>query len=189
MTDAVATTPTARFTPADVVVKTFAELTPLEIYGILQLRSEVFVVEQDCVFLDMDGTDLYPETLHAFIPGATEPVPFRDSHGEETGLQIKPRAYARLLPAGLVDGPAGHPEGRSIGRVVTDPGLRSAGGGSAVVGRFVEDFGATTLLTLNGQSHLEGFYGSFGFTVSGPEFIEDGIPHLPMRRPAGGPTA
>ncbi|WP_349828936.1 GNAT family N-acetyltransferase [Brevibacterium litoralis] len=175
----------ARVTTAEVVVKSFAELTSTELYGILQLRSEVFVVEQDCVFLDLDGVDLYPGTLHAFVPGAAGPQPFRDSHGEQTGLAVKPLAYARLLPHGLVDGPAGHPAGRSIGRVVSDGAARGTGAGRAVVGRFVEDFGADTLLTLNGQSYLERFYSSFGFAVSGPEFLEDGIEHLPMRRRPG----
>ena len=174
-----------RSTPADAVVKHFSELTSEELYGILQLRSEVFVVEQECLFLDLDGIDMYPDTLHAFIPHAGAPTPFRDSHGEQTGLSVKPAAYARLLPHGLIDGPAGHPDGRSIGRVVSDSAVRSTGAGRAVVGRLVEEFDGT-LLTLNAQSYLEDFYGAFGFVRSGEDFMEDGILHIPMRRSAGG---
>ncbi|MEV0983276.1 MULTISPECIES: GNAT family N-acetyltransferase [unclassified Brevibacterium] len=183
MPEPVAESAVRRAAPADAVVKHFSELTSEELYGILQLRSEVFVVEQDCVFLDLDGVDLYPDTLHAFIPHAGAPTPFRDSHGEQTGLSVMPAAYARLLPHGLVDGPAGHPDGRSIGRVVTDPAARSTGAGRAVVGRLVEDF-AGSLLTLNAQSYLERFYAGFGFERSGEDFLEDGIVHIPMRRAA-----
>lgn len=178
-----------RFAASDVTIAPFAQLSPEDLYGLLQLRSEVFVVEQECLFLDLDGVDLYPETLHAILPasvlGRTGPVPFRDSHGEQTGLSLKPAGYARLLPRGLIDGPAGHPEDRSIGRVVADPEVRAGGIGSALVGALVEQFGPETMLTLNGQAHLRGFYEKFGFAVSGDEFLEDGIPHLPMRRPAG----
>ncbi len=54
---------------SDLVLKRFAELTTTELYGLLQLRSQVFVVEQDCVFLDLDGVDTLEGTLHAFYPG------------------------------------------------------------------------------------------------------------------------
>ncbi len=170
-------------TPDDVTLSSFSQLSSLAVYGLLQLRSEVFVVEQECIFLDLDGVDLYPDTLHALLPNPhREPAPSRDSHGNETGLSVKPAGYARLLPRGLVDGPAGHPEGRSIGRVVTDPEVRASGLGSALVAALVNHCGESELLTLNGQAHLRGFYERFGFEVSGPEFIEDGIAHLPMRR-------
>ncbi|MCQ9366973.1 GNAT family N-acetyltransferase [Brevibacterium sp. 50QC2O2] len=171
------------------ITRAFPELTGTELYGLLQLRSQVFVVEQDCVFLDLDGVDMLPDTIHAFIPapafGLPEVRPMVDSHGAPAGLCAMPAAYARVLPAGFIDGPAGEPASRSIGRVVTDPGIRGKRLGSTLMRSLVARFGPETVLTLNGQSHLRGFYETFGFTVSGDEFIEDGIPHLPMRRPRG----
>jgi ElaA protein len=167
--------------PHQVELRSFQDLTAQELYGILQLRAEVFVVEQNCSYLDLDGADLYPETVHAVVPGAAAPVPYRDSHGGETGLAVKPRGYARLLPYGLVDGPAGDPEGRSIGRVVCDPRERMSGTASALIFRLIAQYG-DGLLTLNAQAHLRNFYGRFGFQQCGDPFIEDGIPHLPMRR-------
>ncbi|GAA4285322.1 GNAT family N-acetyltransferase [Brevibacterium daeguense] len=170
--------------PNQVELKAFEHLTAQELYGILQLRAEVFVVEQNCSYLDLDGVDLYPETVHAVVHGAGSPAPYHDSHGGETGLTVKPRGYARVLPYGLIDGPAGDPEGRSIGRVVCDRRERSTGIASALISRLVDEFG-DGLLTLNAQAHLRDFYGRFGFRQSGDPFIEDGIPHLPMRRIPG----
>lgn len=174
----------SRFTAADVTLSTFAQLSTVELYGMLQVRSEVFVVEQNCVFLDQDGIDLHPQTVHAVVPSdcGERPVAARDSHGHQTGLRVTPAGCARLLPTGLIDGPAGHPEGRSIGRVVTSPEYRSRGVASALLQALIDHAGHDALLTLNGQAHLRRFYEGFGFAVSGPEFIEDGIPHLPMRR-------
>ena len=174
---------------ADVVLKSFAELNAQELYGILQLRSTVFVVEQDCVYLDTDGIDVLAETIHAFVPRSAVGLPAaqaqKDSHGGDTGVDVMPVAYARLLPSGLVDGPAGRPAARSIGRVVSSPAARATGAGKAVFDRLVADYGPLTDLSLNAQSYAQGFYSRQGFEVSGPEFIEDGIPHVPMYRPRG----
>lgn len=158
-------------------------LSAEELYGILQLRSEVFVVEQDCVYADLDGLDLHPETVHVFVPRS--PRPSRDSHGAETGTAYSPAACARLLPASIPDGPAAVPGARSVGRVISAPDTRGTGMGRALLAAVIAEFGHEPL-TLNAQAHLERFYGDFGFAVSGEEFIEDGIPHLPMHRPVGG---
>lgn len=163
------------------VVKTFDELTLAELYGILQLRSQVFVVEQDCVFLDQDGVDTLPQTLHAFYPDDARTM--QDSHGAEVGRSLAPKAYARMLPPDFPDGPAFEPGARSISRVVTNPHARGQGWGRKLIGELVADH-AHSLLTLNAQSHLEGFYTSFGFSPNGPRFLEDGIEHTPMSRPA-----
>jgi ElaA protein len=134
----------------------FGDLTAHDLYGILRLRSEVFVVEQSCVYLDADGRDTEPETTHLWIERNETPV-----------------AYLRVLDSG---------ESRRIGRVVTHPAAR----GSGLAGRLLQYVLDTTSdpWVLDAQSHLTGWYEHFGFVVSGDEFIEDGIPHVPMRRAA-----
>lgn len=166
----------------ELICKPFAELTTTELYGILQLRSAVFVVEQDCVFLDLDGIDTLPETIHAFFPQPARAS--RDSHGNDTGVSVMPAAYARVLPLGFPDGPAGADDAYSIGRVVTDPEARGTGAGGRLLASLVAQLGDEPLV-MNAQSHLEGFYGRYGFTPSGPRFMEDGIEHTPLRREAG----
>ncbi|MGO2037204.1 MAG: GNAT family N-acetyltransferase [Brevibacterium sp.] len=165
----------------ELIVRTFDELSRDELYGILQLRSQVFVVEQNCVFLDQDGTDTLTGTLHAFFPGESRTM--QDTHGSEVGRSLMPRSYARVLPPGFPDGPASEPGARSIGRVVTDPSARGQGWSGRLIAGLVEAYGAEPL-TLNAQSHLEGFYSRFGFAPNGPRFMEDGIEHTPMSRPA-----
>ncbi|SMX75296.1 ElaA protein [Brevibacterium sp. 239c] len=164
------------------VVKTFEELSGTELYGIMQLRSQVFVVEQDCLFLDQDGVDTLPQTLHAFYPDEVRTI--QDSHGTEVGRSLAPKAYARILPPDLPDGPAFEPGARSISRVVTNPQARGQGWGRRLIGDIVAEHG-DRLLTLNAQTHLEGFYASFGFSPNGPRFLEDGIEHTPMSRRGG----
>lgn len=170
------------------VLTSTSGLTLPELYGILQLRSRVFIVEQECVYLDLDGVDLLPDTLHLLLP-AEGPVlrPAEDSHGGDTGLSAEPQAYARILPDGYEDGPAARPGARSVGRVVTSPDARGRGLGRLLLQETVRLFGQKDL-TLNAQSHLVGYYGGCGFSVSGPEFLEDDIPHVPMHRP-GSPGA
>lgn len=166
----------------ELVVKTFDELRPTELYGILQLRSRVFVVEQECVFLDPDGVDSLPETLHFFYPRPATAM--SDTHGAEHGRDLSPWAYARLLPAEVPDGPAARPGARSISRVATHPDARGQGWGRRLLSDIVHAW-STAALTLNAQSHLEGLYSSLGFAPNGPRFDEDGIEHTPMERQAG----
>lgn len=164
---------------AEPIIRTFAELTPAELYGIMQLRSRIFVVEQECVFLDPDGVDALPETLHVFYPRSAQPM--RDTHGSEFGRDLGPWAYARLLPADVPDGPAARPDARSISRVITHPDARGQGWARRLLSDLVTRWSDHDL-TLNAQSHLEGLYGSFGFRPNGPRFLEDGIEHTPMER-------
>ena len=130
------------------------ELPASALYGILRLRAEVFVVEQDCAYLDPDGRDLEPSTRHLWI--------------EDGGTVV---AALRVLQE--EDGAA------SIGRVVTAPSHRSRG----LAAQLLRTALATTTarpVRINAQSHLARWYGGFGFEVSGEEFVEDGIPHVPM---------
>jgi ElaA protein len=116
----------------------------------------VFVVEQNCAYLDLDGRDLEPGTRHLWVEDAGAPV-----------------AYARVLD----DGDHAH-----IGRVVTAPGHRGHGLAGVVVQEAVAHL-AGREIHLNAQAHLRTWYEGFGFVVAGDEFLDDGIPHLPMLRP------
>lgn len=141
----------------------FDELSVHALYALLQLRSSVFVVEQQCPYLDADGWDPYCEHLVAW-------------QGET------PLACLRLVP------PEVHPSGLpSIGRVCTAPSMRRYGLGRDLMARGIEQVTARypgMACQIGAQAYLRAFYESFGFVVNGDEYDEDGILHFPMRRPA-----
>ena len=138
--------------------KAFDELTPTELYAILQLRSEVFVVEQNCVYLDTDNKD--KDSFHLC--------------GWDNDKLV---AYARILPPGLAFKEA------SIGRVVSSPLYRKTGAGRALMHVAIEktlaQF-AVNEIRIGAQLYLLNFYSSLGFRPSGTEYLEDGIPHIEM---------
>lgn len=140
-------------------VKTFDELNTTELYELLQLRSEIFVVEQDCVYQDLDGKD--QKALHVI--------------GFKKGKIV---AYTRIFKAGDYLNQA------SIGRVVVKEGERNHGYGLVIMKASVkaveEEFGETTI-ALSAQTYLKRFYNSLGFHETGEEYLEDGIPHVMMR--------
>lgn len=142
------------------VHKRWSALSADELYAVLALRAEVFVVEQRCAYLDPDGGDRLAS--HLWIP---------DRDG-------RPLAYARIFPPGVRDDCA------VIGRVVSAPAVRGGGYGRGLVGEAVrrceEEFAGD--IALGAQKYLERFYASFGFARSGDDYLEDGIEHLPMRR-------
>ena len=144
------------------VFKKFDQLTLQELYAILELRSKVFVVEQNCAYQDPDGKD--QSAWHLM--------------GMENDVLI---AYTRILPPGV-----SYPE-PAIGRVVTSPAHRGSGLGRELMKRSIEHcekiFGNTPI-TLGAQRYLENFYHSLGFFPSSNEYIEDGIPHIEMTRKA-----
>ncbi len=136
-------------------VATAADIRPDDLYRALCLRSQVFVVEQACAYLDPDGRDLEPGTTHLWLSTADGTV----------------ASYVRLLTE-----PGG---GHRIGRVVTDPAHRGRR-----LAAWLVDHALTIVrrpVVLDAQSHLVEVYGRHGFTPSGDEFVEDGIPHTPMR--------
>lgn len=138
--------------------KPFNDLSAKELYNILKLRSEVFVVEQQCIYLDMDGKD--QQGFHLC--------------GYENDTLV---AYARILPPSLSY------EEASIGRVVTNPTYRKTGAGRSLMKLAIEKTYAqydVTNIRIGAQKYLFSFYGSFGFTQCGPEYMEDGIPHVEM---------
>jgi ElaA protein len=134
----------------------FRDLDVTTLYAILKLRSDVFVVEQKCVYPDLDGRDTEPGTRHVWFS--------RD------GAVL---AYLRILDDG------GHAR---IGRVVTAPGARGAGLAGELITEALRIIGDRPSV-LDAQAHLAGFYARFGFEATGPEFLEDGIPHIPMAKP------
>lgn len=138
----------------------FASLSGADVYDLLSLRQQVFVVEQHCAYLDADGLDR--DGRHFLL--------------RDRGVLV---AYTRVLAPG-VRFPTS-----SIGRVVVAPARRGEGLGREVMTRTIAEIEKTdgvAPLMLAAQAHLETFYGSLGFrTVSSP-YDEDGIPHLDMRR-------
>ena len=144
-------------------LKAFDELSPRELYEVLRLRSEVFVVEQDCPYLDADGKDLVPGARHLLG---------RDAQGELA-------AYLRLLPAGVSYDEA------SFGRVVTSPRHRGQGLGDEMVQVALQrmaELWPGQPVRIGAQAHLTGYYGKHGFVVDSDEYDEDGIPHREMLR-------
>ncbi len=146
-------------TPIIWTCRKFEELTTAELYCILNLRNKVFVVEQDCVYLDTDGKDAASFHLCGW-------------------LENKLVAYCRLLPPGL-----SYPGLASIGRVVTDPAHRKDGLGKIMMSKAIQQtrelFGVSTI-KIGAQQYLTKFYEDLGFVTSSEPYMEDGIPHLEM---------
>lgn len=138
----------------------FAELTTYQLYELLALRSEVFVVEQDCVYQDLDFLD--QQSLHLL------------GYDEEGQLM----AYARILEAGL-----SYPDYASIGRVITSSKARGTGLGYELMRHaykgLVKAYGPQAV-KISAQAHLQGFYGKLGYVGVGEVYLEDGIPHRAM---------
>lgn len=137
----------------EIETKAFDELNATQLLNILALRSQVFVVEQACVYNDIDGRDSDAGTRHLWI--------------EVDGHMV---AYLRLLDDG--DGIA------RIGRVATRKTHRGKGLAADLVREVTKQHDGP--LVLDAQSHLAQWYESLGFRRSGEEFVEDGIPHVPM---------
>ncbi|HEV7755610.1 MAG TPA: GNAT family N-acetyltransferase [Mycobacteriales bacterium] len=132
-----------------------SDLDAATLYALLRLRVDVFVVEQRCPYPELDGADLAPGTLHLWT-------------SDEAG----PAAYLRIL-----DDPDGSVR---IGRVCTRADARGRGLAAGLVREALGKVRGRPV-TLNAQTHLTGWYRKFGFVVSAPEFLDDGIPHTPMR--------
>lgn len=139
---------------------TFDELTNVQLYAVLGLRSEVFVIEQACIFQDVDGADVH--AVHVL--------------GIQHGILV---AYARCFAAGIKFNEA------SIGRVATRRSVRRSGAGHAVMEKAIaclfERWGSQAI-KIGAQAHLEAFYCQHGFETSGAAYREDGISHIEMLR-------
>jgi len=132
----------------------FDQLTVRDLYDLLALRVRVFVVEQRCAFQELDGLDARAEHVWTRGPG-----------GEVA-------AYLRVLDEG---------DRVCLGRIVTAPEHRGTGAGAALVRAVL--VGLAGPVVLGAQVRARGFYERLGFLVDGPEYDEDGIAHVPMRRP------
>ncbi|WP_432563380.1 GNAT family N-acetyltransferase [Kineococcus sp. SYSU DK003] len=135
-----------------------ADLPPAVLYSLLKLRVDVFVVEQECAYPELDGRDLEPTCLHVWAESGGVPV-----------------ATLRVLRD--ADG-----RGR-IGRVATAAGFRGAGLAGTLVRRALDVLQGSEVV-LDAQAHLQDWYARFGFVARGEEFLEDGIPHIEMVRPS-----
>lgn len=142
-------------TTGPVQIGGFDELDVRTAYLLWQLRGAVFVVEQGCPYLDLDGRDLEPATRHVWVADDSLPV-----------------AYLRLLED---DGCA------RIGRVVVAEGHRGQRLAERLMRAALELVGERPCV-LDAQTYLAGWYARLGFERAGPEFLDDGIPHVPMRR-------
>jgi len=145
------------------LLKKFEELTPHEVYAILKLRSEVFVVEQNCVYLDADDNDQQSYHLQGL-----------DNEGKLV-------AYTRLVPAGVIyDIP-------SIGRVITSAAVRRSGIGKELMMESIKNsyqlFGKLPI-KIGAQFYLKKFYEAFGFEQISGIYLEDGIEHIYMIKQA-----
>lgn len=141
-------------------VKAFHDLSVTELYDLLRLRSEVFVVEQDCVYEDIDGKD--QKALHVI--------------GRKDGEIV---AYARIFKSG------DYVDEASIGRVVVKRNHRKFGYGKVIMKdaiQAVHDHFNERVIHVSAQIHLERFYHELGFNQVGDGYLEDGIPHIGMIR-------
>jgi ElaA protein len=145
--------------------RAWSELTRDELYALMALRQEVFVVEQRCAYLDADGYD--PRASHLWATGEDPSYPV---------------AYCRVFPAGVK-----YPEA-SIGRVVSAGSARRTGAGRRIMAEVLRRMdlaaGGTASVRISAQSYLQRFYEGFGFRVVSAPYLEDDIPHVEMLRGA-----
>ncbi|HUH48642.1 MAG TPA: GNAT family N-acetyltransferase [Mycoplana sp.] len=143
-------------------VRRMDAFSAVELYALLKLRVDVFVVEQECPYPDLDGRDI--DALHLRLLSGADLI-----------------AAARILPPNKTNDPA------RIGRVVVSPAYRGKRLGEAVMQEAIaacEQRFPQAQIALSAQSHLKRFYESFGFSPVSEEYLEDGIPHIDMVRPA-----
>lgn len=144
----------------NIQVKKFKDLSTQKLYQLLQLRSEVFVVEQACIYQDVDGKD--QKALHVLGTKNNELV-----------------AYTRIFA------PGDYYEEPSIGRVVVAPSARANGTGRLIMNaslQTIQEHFNTSKVRLSAQTYLQKFYTSLGFEQIGEGYLEDGIPHIEMFR-------
>lgn len=142
-------------------IKPFEKLTNIELYNLMRLRSEVFVIEQQCIYMDADGKDLYCTHVMGM-----------DEHNNLI-------AYSRIVPAGI----SFHEV--SIGRVLSSNKDRGIGAGKELMHKSIDvinNLYGNVPIRIGAQSYLKKFYEKFDFVVVSKEYLEDNIPHLEMLR-------
>ncbi|WP_443947545.1 GNAT family N-acetyltransferase [Pedobacter sp. AW1-32] len=140
------------------ILKSFSELSNQELYQILNLRNEVFIIEQNCIYPDTDFKDQHCHHLMFF-------------------KELKLVAYARLVPAGISFDEV------SIGRVITHSSARGTGLGKILMRKAMDEcrlIYGNVPIRIGAQCYAKAFYNTLGFEESGEEYLEDGIPHIEM---------
>ncbi|GIO27157.1 GNAT family N-acetyltransferase [Ornithinibacillus bavariensis] len=140
-------------------LKSFNELTVQELYGILKARTDIFVVEQECPYPELDNYD--QKSLHYYLT-----------------VEGEIAAYVRLLPKGLV-----YKETPAIGRVLVVEKFRSRGYAREIMENalhIIDEKWQESSVRIQAQAYLKGFYESLGFQQISSEYLEDGIPHIDM---------
>ena len=140
------------------IIKRFDQLTTLELYELLKVREEVFVMEQECLYHDLDSKDF--NATHMFALEDNQMV-----------------CYLRILDKGVSYDEV------SIGRVLTKPAYRRKGYGEQIMARaidYIENVMGEGKIRISAQAHLEKFYGDLGFEVVSDVYLEDGIEHYEM---------
>ena len=141
-----------------IIVKPFHKITTQELYNILQLRSEVFVVEQECIYQDIDGKD--QKAIHIFFTENKKTI-----------------AYSRIFNEGE------YFENPSIGRVVVAKAERGKELGKKVMiegAKYIKENFTNKNIEISAQKYLKEFYTDLGYEFTGSEYLEDGIPHIRM---------
>lgn len=144
------------------IIKNFNDLSPEELYAIAKLRQDVFIIEQECLYDDLDGLD--KQAYHVWAM-----------------LEKELAAYARIFPPEIKYKEA------SVGRIVTSPSYRKQGLGKRLVKKciqFCESKFPGKPIKIEAQSHLQKFYKALGFIPEGDTYIVDGISHIQMIRPS-----
>ncbi len=147
-------------------LKTFDELTNLELYQIIQLRVDIFIVEQNCPYSDLDDKDTEKGAFHFFAT----------SHGKVV-------AYMRILAPHI-----SYPDMSSLGRVVTHQSVRGTGIGHELLEKavaIIDEKWPDKVCHISAQSHLQAYYRRQDFIAVGGEYLEDDIPHIGMERTPG----
>ena len=142
----------------NIFIKSFSDLTKEELYNILSLRSEVFIVEQNCAYQDIDQKDQF--ALHVFLKKNNQII-----------------AYTRIFK------PNDYFEYSSIGRVVVLKKERASKIGSQIMSfsiKKIKEIFNETKIKISAQKYLINFYEKLGFKAIGEEYLEDGIPHIAM---------
>ena len=165
----------------------FSELTVYELYSIMALRQEVFVVEQNCPYLDADGKDLAGFHLLGYVDlggnAQNTEGSFDVGFGQLSDVGFVPTpntllAYTRLLPKGVA-----YADYASIGRVINAPKVRGKGVGKVLMEESIRQMARLfpdNSVKIGAQSYLLRFYTALGFESTGEEYLEDDIPHTSM---------
>jgi len=143
-----------------------AEMNPISLYRLLQLRTDAFVVEQQCAYPELDGRDLEPGAVMIWAQEN------QDSQNDDGAITATLRVLREV-------------DGFRIGRVVASSAVRGTGVAGELMRQALQycaEQSAEAAVVLDAQQPLEGWYGSFGFVRTGEPFLEDEIPHVPMRR-------